>query len=66
MRARTSLGLGIQKLPPRTEAGRSAARALAEHDQKRYGNVMQMVDFSELEIRTLASLGITAEDLFRD
>ena len=65
MKARTSLGLGIQNLPPRTYAGREAARALAEHNQKRYGMVTQMLDYSELELRTLASLGITAEDFLR-
>lgn len=58
---RTSLGYAIQKLPPRTEAGREAAKALAA----RPGTVMQMVDYSELELRTLAALGITAEDFLR-
>lgn len=65
MRPRTSLGCGIQKLPPRTEAGRQVVKDLAEHDRKRYGMVTQMVDYSELELRVLAQLGITAEDFLR-
>lgn len=61
MRAFTSLGCGIQKLPPRTEAGRQAVKDLAA----RSGTVTQMVDYSELELRVLAQLGITAEDFLR-
>lgn len=61
MRVRTSLGLGIQKLPPRTDAGREIVKELAD----RTGMVTQMVDYSELELRTLAALGTTAEDILR-
>lgn len=61
MRARTSLGLGVQKLPPRTDAGREILKELAD----RTGMVTQMVGYSELELRTLAALGITAEDILR-
>ena len=56
MRARTSLGLGLQKLPPRTDAGREAVRALSA----RHHSIP--VDYSELELRVLAQLGITVED----
>lgn len=58
MRARTSLGLGLQNLPIRTEAGRDAAKAFAARHQP------IPVDYSELELRVLAQLGIDPAEVF--
>ncbi len=65
MKAFSSLGYGIQKLPLRTEIGRGLARDLAEYDERRYGKLTLPTDWSDLELRTLAAAGISMEDFLR-